>query len=108
MIYRFFFSIQWFPRSYSVYISVSLSRANSQFPADVIDALMLAVKENAHKDKLDSFVHVRRMLKEGKYVFTNNVAVVKTKTLCLTNVKPHKYFYLSFSQMWTLLADLDH
>ena len=62
MIYRFFFSIQWFSRSYSVYLSVSLSRDNSQFPADVIDALMLAVKENAHKDKLDSFVHVRRML----------------------------------------------
>ena len=62
MICRFFFSMQWFPRSYSVYISVSLSRDNSQFPADIIDALMLAVKENAHKDKLDSFVHVRRML----------------------------------------------
>ena len=41
-------------------------------------------------------------------MFTNNVAVVETKTSCLTNVKPHKYFYLSFSQMWPLLADLDH
>ena len=63
MIYRFFFSIQWFQlRSYSLYISVSLSRDNSQFPADIIDALMLAVKENAHKENLDSFVRVRRML----------------------------------------------
>ena len=56
-----------------VYISVSLSRDNSQFPPDIIDALMLAVKENAHKDKLDSFLHVRLqimllLLKQKHYV----------------------------------------
>ena len=33
-------------------------RQNSNYPRDVVDALMLAVKETAHDYKLDSFVEV--------------------------------------------------
>lgn len=57
------FFFQWYPRnSYYASIQVSLLRHNSKFSAEVIDALMLAVKENAHECKLDLFVKVRYML----------------------------------------------
>lgn len=55
--------LQFFPgNSYNASFQVSLLRRNSKFSAEVIDALMLAVKENAHECKLDLFVRVRYML----------------------------------------------
>ena len=49
---------------------------NSKFSAEVIEALMLAVKENAHECKLDFFVKVGYMLHMGEISVYKRVAVV--------------------------------
>ena len=46
------------PNFYEVRFPVSLMRQNSNYPRDVVDALMLAVKETAHDSELDCFVEV--------------------------------------------------
>ena len=51
----------WYARyvwTYEVQFSVSLMRQNSNYPREVVDALMLAVKETAQDCKLDCFVEV--------------------------------------------------
>lgn len=79
-IHHFFLLLflQWYPRnSYYASIQVSLLRRNSKFSAEVIDALMLAVKENAHECKLDLFVKVRYMLHNRENIYLQTCCCCK-------------------------------